>query len=204
MNYISRLSPRNISTPSALTFLLIIVIFLFIYKTTMSLYKKHHIQWYECIDSKAMGMYRTVLYDLNYRRTFNPTTSNLILPCQNKYNDNWIKKVCDDNKIIPAIPNNYLFGSKKALWTMLFRFYGRSKAETIMPPSYILPQDTKILISRHITDNIYVLKNEQQRQIGLEITKDIKEVLKSNKKENVQRKKGKNIYIHIYYILIIY
>lgn len=93
----------------------------------------------------------------------------------------------------PPKPESIIFGiqgcdevvSKPGLWKMLEKEYGREKASTIMPQTYLYEneQDIELFKQNYKEGNTYILKKRQQRKLGLLLTKDINEILKAKEKE---------------------
>lgn len=140
-------------------------------------------KWYQCkIDDKGSRLIRNLLEKYNIVRTFG-TDWNIILPCNQNYKYKDLTKINVNNQqqIISYMSGSGVLGSKERLWKNLLNYYGRYKAETIMPPTYIFPQDTEIFFKRFNKNNTYILKNEKQRQNGLKITKNKNEIVNHHK-----------------------
>ena len=107
----------------------------------------------------------------------------------NKDDDKWdIYIPCGYNKVEYELKNIYsnkdqkIFGisgcdkivSKNNLWKILHNKYGREKAKTIMPESFVLSDtdDINILKQQFNPNHTYVLKKNLQRKRGLELTRD--------------------------------
>lgn len=97
------------------------------------------------------------------------------------------------DKLKPPKPESIIFGiqgcdevvSKPGLWTMLEKFYGREKAMTIMPQTYLYNNEDhmKLFKENYKEGNTYILKKRQQRKQGLLLTKDLNEILTAKEKE---------------------
>lgn len=97
------------------------------------------------------------------------------------------------DKLKPPKPESIIFGiqgcdevvSKPGLWKMLENFYGREKASTIMPQTYLYENEDHInLFKKNYKEgNTYILKKRQQRKLGLLLTKDLNEILTAKEKE---------------------
>ena len=148
--------------------------------TTLSAKSK---KWYQCkIDDKGTQIIKHVLNKNNITRTYD-TKWDIILPCNQNYKyDDLIKiNVNNSEQIISFMSNSGILGSKERLWKNLKSYYGRKKAETIMPPTYIFPQDAKLFHDKPNKSNTFVLKSERQRQGGIKITRNVDDVVNHSK-----------------------
>jgi len=84
------------------------------------------------------------------------------------------------NQMISFVSKNGALGSKQYIWIMLNKYYGRDKASTIMPRSYIFPKDKRIFDKEYSSKKYYMLKSEKQRQSGLEISNNYDKIVSSN------------------------
>jgi len=97
------------------------------------------------------------------------------------------------DKLKPTSPDQIIFGiqgcdevvSKPGLWKMLENKYGREKAMTIMPQTYLFENEDHINLFKenYKEGNTYILKKRKQRKEGLLLTKDINEILTAKEKE---------------------
>ena len=153
--------------------IVIILILLFVV-----FYKDDKKTWYQCkINDKGSQLFRNALTNNNIKRT-NDDNWDIILPCNQNYTYGSLKKIKIKNnkQIIPYMSNSGIIGNKDLLWKSLLKYYGRTGAETIMPETYILPNDLKIFMKRYKKKTYFVLKNEKQRQEGILITNDITKI----------------------------
>jgi hypothetical protein len=114
----------------------------------------------------------------------------------NKDDDKWdIYIPCGYNKVEYELKNIYsnkdqkIFGisgcdkivSKNNLWNILNNYYGREKARTIMPESFLLSDssDIDILEQQFNNNDTYILKKNLQRKKGLELTRDFNTIKNS-------------------------
>ena len=170
--------------------------------------------WYKCPkDNYSNLMFIDALTRDNYKRTYD-TNWDIYLYCNGKLSNNDFKNVqiSNSNQKIAFIYNNYEIGGKKKLWNNVKEYYGRDIAETILPPTYIFPEDKDLFESRYVKGNYYVLKNKKQRQKGIVLTSDINEILnyKENKFNIIQEFigssllfKGHKMNFRIYLVIII-
>lgn len=176
----------------------------------------HYTKWYQCYDKNNIHkVFHTALKKADITRTYE-NDWDLYLPCNSKYNMKAIKKIPITNKhqLINIIPQNGILGSKEHLWRILVKHYGRDYASTIMPSSYILPEDIHYFNIEYNNGNIFVLKTEEQRQLGLTITDDYNEIIRCNNKDSkkckiVQRYipnsltyKGHKINFRVYLLIV--
>jgi len=91
-------------------------------------------------------------------------------------------KISNDKQIIFAIPGCDNIVSKYNVWKSLNKYYGRKKASTITPETFLLDKRKDIkLASKQETK--FILKKKIQRKQGLKITSDIKDLKKGHKKD---------------------
>jgi hypothetical protein len=72
------------------------------------------------------------------------------------------------------------FVGKDLLWKNILAYYGLEKAQKIMPKSYIMYDKNEMLrfADDYDTDKLYIMKKNTQRQEGIAITKNIKQILR--------------------------
>jgi hypothetical protein len=110
---------------------------------------------------------------------------NIYIPCgYNEVEDELTKIKINDEKI-----NKYIFGlngcdtivSKNKIWESLVSCFGRKKASTLMPESFILDDLNEIELFRKSfnpsLNEIYILKKNVQRKEGLKLTRDYFEII---------------------------
>lgn len=139
--------------------------------------------WYQCPNSNS----DTILKRILKRNNIQQVNSNweLYLPCSYDFSNKTLAKfnIKNSEKKIFQIHNNNLLGSKRNLWNVLLSKYGRNTASNIMPISYVLPHDKQLLVKNYNPNKIYFAKKEIQRQRGLHITRNLKEILDSPKEK---------------------
>jgi len=93
-------------------------------------------------------------------------------------------KLSNDEQIIFTIPECDSIVSKYNVWKSLNDFYGRERASTIIPESFLLDKKDDIkLIDEQPSGTDYILKKKKQRKEGLKITSDVEEVKKGHKED---------------------
>jgi len=130
----------------------------------------------------------TVLNNLGYKKTNNIHDASLIVPCTYDNVDdeiNTINNIIDKNKYGDAVRiymlnNTDYLVSKMMLWIILKKTYGEETAATIMPKTYDLSKPDEFR-KKYKKGQIYILKNNKQRQEGLKISMDFNEIINSNK-----------------------
>lgn len=111
------------------------------------------------------------------------------------------------------VNNAEQFGGKNLLWKNLVETYGREQALLLAPPTYILNDINELRIFNKEYDNnkLYILKKNIQRQEGLKITNDKKEILKGSKEgyvivqellQNPYLINGRKINMRFYLLLV--
>jgi len=129
----------------------------------------------------------TVIKELGFVQTSNIFEAGLIVPCTYEATEQEIidlqnnniksNKFGDDVRVF-MLNNTDLMVSKWHLWEFLNNKYGEQFAGTLVPKSWNLSIDVlynKFLIS-YDKNKLYIAKNNQQRQEGLEIIDDINKI----------------------------
>jgi hypothetical protein len=77
--------------------------------------------------------------------------------------------------------------AKNWLWKNIYEYYGREKAETMMPKTYLLfeQEDLKRFENDYRKDKLYIMKKNIQRQEGIKITNNLEEIKKGIESEFV-------------------
>ena len=113
-----------------------------------------------------------------------PDTWQLYLPCG--YDE--IQKEITDMPVKSGakyyiIDNSDTISAKEWLWLNVLKHHGRTKALSMLPPSYVLymKDDIQRFTNDYDKNKIYIMKKNIQRQEGLKITKNKNEILNGNK-----------------------
>lgn len=98
--------------------------------------------------------------------------ANLYIPLSYTHDPLLNKKNINENKSIFYINGCDNIVSKSKLWDHINYKYGRNKASTIMPETFIYKKnnDIKIFKKKYIPKKLYILKNKLQRKKGLYLT----------------------------------
>ncbi len=117
---------------------------------------------------------KNILPQENIKQSLDKSNCDIILPdvlknCQQKlFND--LKKY--KNKIFFVMPNHHVLGNKYNLWDVIVKSYGVSKAMTLMPFTYRLPEEYDAY-KRNYKKELVVFKTNEHKQEGLYITKSL-------------------------------
>jgi hypothetical protein len=128
---------------------------------------------------------------------------NIYIPCGYNNVEKELKDIKSDH-----IESKYIFGlngcdsivSKNKIWESLIKCYGRTKASTLMPESYILNDPNEMMIFRKnfnpSANDIYILKKNVQRKEGLKLTRDFFDILEGASDDyKVAQKYITNLYL---------
>ena len=140
---------------------------------------------------------------------------NLYLPCGYNYVEGELKNLTPKNKDqrIFAINGCDKIASKNNLWKILRDYFGREKASTIMPETYIISdiKDMEVFKSNYKSDKLYLLKKNVQRKEGIIITSDYGEIMSKRDFKVIQEYvpdlfliKNRKINIRLYLLIICY
>jgi len=145
--------------------------------------ENNYLTYYRCKD-KMLGKIMKDIFDTN-NITQTDDNWNIYVPCGYNNVENELKtiNIKDNNS------DKYIFGvngcdtivSKNKIWECLVKCYGREKARTLMPESYILDDPNEMMEFRRVFNPnekaIYILKKNVQRKEGLKLTRDFFEIL---------------------------
>lgn len=151
--------------------------------------QNNFLTFYRCKD-KMLGKIMKDIFNTN-NITQTDDNWNIYVPCGYNNVENELKtiNIKDNNS------GKYIFGvngcdtivSKNKIWECLVKCYGREKARTLMPESYILDDPNEMMeFRRHFNPNdkaIYILKKNVQRKEGLKLTRDFFEILNGSDDE---------------------
>ena len=145
--------------------------------------------YYRC-KNKELGKITKDIFD-KYSISNSNKDWNIYVPCGYNNVEEELKKI-----LIVDDPNDkYIFGlngcdsivSKNKIWESLVECYGRKKASTLMPESYVLDNPNDMTSFRQnfnpTLNEIYILKKNVQRKEGLKLTRsyfDITEAVGSD------------------------
>lgn len=139
---------------------------------------------YRCDEpTLSVNGYLDILNKNNYKKNKDkwkiwfPNGYNII---DNQLND---LKISDKKQIIFAIPNCDNIVSKYNVWKTLENFYGRKKASTIIPESFLLDKDDDLEKIKTIKNQKFILKKKKQRKEGLKITSEVNKIKKSKNED---------------------
>ncbi len=177
---------------------------------------KKTIEFYKC-DKFVIGkIVKTVLSDNNILRNKNIHGDwTLFLPCTYNNIETELKNIeknlenVNNNKNISNKNNKkqkLLFGihgcdfivSKNNLWKLLEQKYGRNNAKKLMPETWILSNEDhmKIFKENFSDKEMYIMKKNIQRKLGLHMTNKLEEIINNDdKKFRVVQKYMKNTYM---------
>jgi len=161
-----------------------------------------NLSYYRC-ESKILGKVLQDIFDNNNIIKSNDNW-NIYIPCgYNEVEDELTKIKIKDEKT-----NKYIFGlngcdtivSKNKIWESLVLCFGRKKASTLMPESFILDDLNEIELFRKSfnpsLNEIYILKKNVQRKEGLKLTRDYFEIIDGYKEYyRVAQKYITNLYL---------
>ena len=153
--------------------------------------ENNFLTFYRCKD-KMLGKIMKDIFNTN-NITQTDDNWNIYVPCGYNNVENELKTIDIKNKNNNS--DKYIFGvngcdtivSKNKIWECLEKCYGREKARTLMPESYILDDPNEMMeFRRHFNPNekaIYILKKNVQRKEGLKLTRDFFEILNGSDDE---------------------
>lgn len=110
----------------------------------------------------------------------NIDTSNYFIPCTYDSCEADSKKFEHTDKKIFIIDGCDVLASKIELWNTIYKYFG-DEATQYMPKTFILNKDANFIDhfnnnKKIRPDHMYVLKNYEQRQEGIKLTRDFKDI----------------------------
>jgi hypothetical protein len=169
--------------------ILIILILLFIYYAFYSTSKEKG-GWKMCLEyrNRPNHIFTTLLNDNKYYETFKDDWE-IYIPCGYNKNElemvqlNYNNKLKFKNRKIFMINGSDRIVGKTKLWNHLVDMYDRDFSKLIIPETYDLqePNDIKLFLKIYKKGDYYILKNKLQKQMGVKITNDEKELKNAHK-----------------------
>jgi hypothetical protein len=147
----------------------------------------------EC-NYEKVGCFYEALVNNNFKNTNNIIEASLIVPCTYETTENELnelkkknieeKNIFGNNVRIFMLKNTDFLVSKITLWLKIKERYGSNIAKTIMPYTWDLndKDDLKDFRKNFKKDNLYITKNNNQRQEGILIQDDVDEICNSKDK----------------------
>lgn len=135
---------------------------------TYEIYKTRGDQWelfLPCNYTHAERELRTTAFPLDAQATLVPGTADGQQP-----------------RAVFAVDGCDQLVSKNRLWTLLLQAYGRPRASTLMPPTYVFtsPADAKQFLEDYTPGAMYICKKNVQRKQGLLRTRNLDLILRSH------------------------
>jgi hypothetical protein len=103
-------------------------------------------------------------------------------PCGYNFIEQELKKVRpkNDKQTIFGISGCDFIVSKNGLWELVSKYYGREKALTLLPNTYILykPHEMELFKKEYSPSKMYLLKKNIQQKKGIHITNNMDDIMK--------------------------
>jgi hypothetical protein len=184
--------------------ILILLLFLLFNKKTKENFNNlsYDTLFYKCNKYVITKIIKDIFKNYNIGRTFNQNKENwkLFMPCTYNTVESELKKleITNDNKLIFGINGCDTLASKNNLWLILENKYGRQKASTLMPETWILynKKHMELFKNQHNKKKTYIMKKNIQRKKGLHLTNSLNEIINnSDEKFRVVQKYMKNTFL---------
>lgn len=164
-------------------------------------YFQNKINYYRCDEKKLGTITENIFNDFNIFK--DNKDWDVYVPCGYNNIESELLKIELNNK---NNNNKYIFGingcdsivSKNRIWESLVGCYGRKKASTLMPESYVLnnKEDMDNFKKEFNSSNIYILKKNVQRKEGLKLSSNLDYILQAkNDQYRVVQKYLTNLYL---------
>ncbi len=134
-----------------------------------------------CSAEPLTSLRRPVLEAAGYRRATDGEAWQVWIPSTGGRLDRAVEGVTPSlpGSVLSVVPGAKYLGNKRSLWIRLVQAYGRARAETISPPSWLpeLPSDREDLRARHRPGALYVLKDARKnRREGITVVGELEGV----------------------------
>ena len=151
--------------------LIILLIFLIVKKKNITQEEFKNKKYTKCESSNVRGIMKDIFSKNNIYKS---SDWDVYIPCG--YNN-----VENELKTINTTRNNQIIFSKNNIWTLLSNNFGRKKASTIMPETYVLnnSNDMKKFTIDYDPNQKYILKKNIQRKKGILMTNNLSQILNS-------------------------
>ncbi len=217
MESIKKYYQKNKKINNIILFLLFIILIFLFYKlyTTYDIEKQkdylffkelsdnqiNEVRYHRCDDKELGFILKKISENLHWIK--NNKDWNLYIPCGYNYVEVELKNI--------KIPTNrkelkYIFGisgcdrfvSKNGLWSIINKYYNRNEAIKYLPESWLYENKKDIENFQNIynPNDIYILKKNVQRKLGIKLTKNINDIMNADKENfRVIQKYIKDIYL---------
>jgi len=215
---INKMNKKKIIIIVVIVIIIIITIIVLLYnlnRNGIPKKEKKEIKYYRCMEKELGVITKEIFEDNNINQ--NNKDWNLYIPCG--YND--VERELQSIDINNNKDEKYIFGingcdrivSKNEIWKQLRDCYGRSKASTMMPETWILSDNMEMQdFKKKYNGDTYILKKNIQRKEGLLLTDNL-DIIENAKDEEyrVVQKYIKSLFLvgrrkvnlRIYYLIII-
>ena len=136
---------------------------------------------YKCPKYALGNMYKKVLDKCKIKRINDKDKCDIYMPCGYTNVENELKqlKLYKKSHKIYGISGCDNIVSKNGLWFLLETKYGRQRASTLMPETYLYsdPKSMKLFMRNFDPQSIYLMKKNIQRKEGISLSSDINKIL---------------------------
>ena len=163
-----------------ITLLIILLIFFIVKKKNITQEEFKNKKYTKCESSNVRGIMKDIFSKNNIYKS---SDWDVYIPCGYNNVENELKTIntTRDNQIIFGISGCDKIVSKNNIWTLLSNNFGRKKASTIMPETYVLnnSNDMKKFTIDYDPNQKYILKKNIQRKKGILMTNNLSQILNS-------------------------
>ena len=180
---------------------LVLVIYYFSSNYNESLLENFYdINLYKCPRLNVNQIHSKIIQKYNIKRINNIEKCNIYIPCGYNNVENELKKVklYNNTQKIYGISGCDFIVSKNGIWNLIESRYGRHNAQKLMPETFVLnnPQHIELFKKTFNKNNIYLLKKNIQRKLGIELSSNLNFILsKINTNFKIVQKYIPNLYL---------
>lgn len=158
--------------------------------------------FYKCNTYVITKIIKDIFKNYNIGRSFKQKSNEwkLFIPCTYNTVEQELHNIdiTNNNQIIFGINGCDTLASKNNLWLILEKKYGRNKARTLMPETWILSNKEHMDSFKKLfnPNELYIMKKNIQRKKGLHLTNSLDEIINNDdKKFRVVQKYMKNTFL---------
>ena len=197
-----------------LLIILVIIISFTFYKNN-NLLEGFTTKYYKCVKYGNNKITNDIFEKESISRSYDSKVWDFYMPCGYNLVERELRlmKIYNDQQKIFAINGCDYIVSKNGIWSIINNIYGRDLAKKLMPETFVLDNSNDMILFKqsYSPNNIYLMKKNIQRKLGIKLTKNINEILNNTDKkfrvvqlyiDNLYLINSRKINLRIYLLII--